>query len=120
MRVLLIALCASLVSGFAAAEGEQTFGAHCARCHAPIEIKRRMLGDWLGRTAADLFSTTKQTMPGESPGSLSDDEYLAVVAYMLDLAGVNRPGDALSTMALTRISIIAQVRDEYQVSQRRI
>ena len=112
MRVLLIALCASLVSGFAAAEGEQTFGAHCARCHAPIEIKRRVLGDWSGRTAADLFSTTKQTMPGESPGSLSDDEYLAVVAYMFDLAGVNRPGDALSTRALTDISIIAQVRGD--------
>ncbi len=105
MRVLLLVLCLSLLPGMVRAGGEQTFGAHCARCHAPIEIKRRLLGDWSGRTADQLFLTTRQTMPGESPGSLSDEDYLNVVAYMLDLAGVPRPDGALTETMLVGVTI---------------
>ena len=111
MRVSLMALIVSLLPGMAEATGEQTFGAQCARCHAPIEIKRRLLGDWSGRTAEQLYLTTRQTMPGESPGSLSDADYLAVLAYMLDLADVDRPDGELTTAALADILIAARERN---------
>ncbi|MEM9683785.1 MAG: cytochrome c, partial [Pseudomonadota bacterium] len=94
------------------AEGEATFGAHCARCHAPVEIERRMRGEWAGRSADLLYEVTRQTMPGETPGSLSDDEYVAVVAYMLDLAGVTRPDGELRANQLAGIAIDASIRDE--------
>ena len=71
MRVVWAMLMLSVVSP-AAAEGEASFGAHCARCHAPVEIVQRITGDWSGRSAAQLFERTRESMPGESPGSLTD------------------------------------------------
>ena len=94
-----------LMPALSQAEGEATFGAHCARCHAPVEIERRMRGEWAGRSADLLFEITRQTMPGESPGSLSDSEYVAVVAYMLDIADVPRPEGELRAEQLASISI---------------
>jgi quinoprotein glucose dehydrogenase len=111
MRISLMLVCWTLLPGMAQAAGEQTFGAHCSRCHAPIEIKRRLLGDWSGRSAEQLFVKTRQTMPGESPGSLSDDDYRDAVAYMLDLAAVARPDGMLTDAALAGIVIEAQVSD---------
>lgn len=93
LAVSLVGCALSLTAG---ADGVATFGAHCARCHAPIEIERRLRGDWLGRSAAELFETTAQTMPAEVPGSLSEREYLDVLAYMLDLAAIERPQGDLS------------------------
>ncbi len=93
------------------AEGEATFGAHCARCHAPIEIERRLRGNWAGRGAEQLFQLTRLTMPGESPGSLSDREYLEVVAYMLDLARVPRPDGVLEESHLSSIVVEPRVRE---------
>lgn len=103
-----VAIACLLFSGIALAEGEASFGAHCARCHAPIEIERRLRGDWRGRDAAQLFELTRLTMPGESPGSLSDDQYLDVMAYMLDLAGVERPAGSLQAPQLATIVINPQ------------
>jgi len=93
------------------AEGEAAFGAHCAKCHAPVDITRRMNGEWAGRSADQLFDITRQTMPGETPGSLSDAEYLEVVAYMLDLASVPRPAGELTESQLAAI-VIESVGDD--------
>ncbi len=109
MLRLLACASALAVTGFGAvsayAEGEVTFGAHCARCHAPVDITRRLNGEWAELTAEQLFMRTRETMPGETPGSLSDDEYLAVVAYMLDLAAVPRPDGTLAMEQLADVSI---------------
>jgi quinoprotein glucose dehydrogenase len=109
-----ISSCVVVFLGFAAvpamSEGEATFGAHCARCHAPVEIGRRMRGEWSGRSAADLYAVTRQTMPGESPGSLTERQYLEAVAYMLDLARVARPAGALESAQLA--SIVIESSDE--------
>jgi len=89
----------------ALADGAATFGAHCARCHAPVEIERRLRGDWQGRTALALFDTTRQTMPAESPGSLTETEYLEVVAYMLQLGRVPVPAKSLTVASLDAVNI---------------
>ncbi|MDX1482343.1 MAG: PQQ-binding-like beta-propeller repeat protein, partial [Woeseiaceae bacterium] len=100
------------LTGAARAEGEATFGAHCARCHAPVEIQRRVAGDWAGRSAEALFDVTRRTMPGESPGSLSVAQYLETVAYMLDVAGVSRPAGTLESAQLAGITLSASIEDE--------
>jgi glucose dehydrogenase len=106
MHKRLITLLVFLSPGVAgAATGEQVFGAHCARCHAPIEIERRLNGDWAGRTADQLFMATRQSMPGESPGSLSDEEYFEVVGYMLGLAGVLHSERATTIAGLAGLTI---------------
>ena len=106
MHMRLFTLLVFLSPGVAVAvTGEQVFGAHCARCHAPIEIERRLNGDWAGRTADQLFMATRQSMPGESPGSLSDEEYFEVVGYMLGLAGVPHAELATSIANLAGLTI---------------
>lgn len=111
MRNALLAL-SVLFSGLANAEGEATFGAHCARCHAPVEMERRLSGDWNGRSALALFNATRQTMPAESPGSLTEAQYLEAMAYMLDLAAVPRPDGALRAAQLAAIAIASQQKDQ--------
>ncbi len=73
-------LCLVPVLAPAQQEGSQIFGVHCARCHATVEIERRIRNDWSGRPATQLFERTRQTMPAAEPGSLSDSDYLEVFA----------------------------------------
>ena len=80
--------------------GEQIFGAYCARCHAAVEIERRIRNDWAGRTAGQLFERVRQTMPAESPGRLSDADYLKTISWMLDAGGVPHDKPLRSVAAL--------------------
>ena len=106
-RVLLLAIV--FASGAAHARAESTnagaFGAHCARCHATVDMTRRLQGPWAGRSAAELLEITQRTMPAESPGSLPDATYLQIVAHMLDLARVSRPDGPLRRSQLSGITI---------------
>ena len=83
--------------------GAQIFGVHCAGCHATVEIERRIRNDWSGREATQLFERTRKTMPAAAPGSLSDADYLEVLAYMLDIAGVERPAGDLTLASLGNV-----------------
>ena len=101
LRALLFVLfCLVSALAFAQQDGSQLFGVHCARCHATVEIERRIRNDWAGRPASRLLLRTRQTMPAAAPGSLSDTEYLAVLAYMLDISGVERPAGELTMASL--------------------
>jgi len=102
---LLVSLILSPVTVLAQQSGEQIFGVHCALCHATVEIERRVRNDWSGRPASQLFERTRQTMPAVAPGSLSDAGYLEVLAYMLDLAGVERPAGELTAASLGSIMV---------------
>ena len=72
---LVIFIFFSVLPNLVFSQGQQLFGTHCARCHAPIEIKRRLEEDWMGRSADQLFFSTRTKMPVESPGSLSKNQY---------------------------------------------
>ena len=109
LRSLLLVLPALLfpVSSLAQQSGDQLFGVHCAACHATVEIERRIRNDWSGRPASQLFERTRQTMPATAPGSLADADYLQVLAYMLDVAGVPRPAGDLTVASLGGIVLQA-------------
>jgi len=98
--LLFVPFCLLPALAFAQQDGSQLFGVHCARCHATVEIERRIRNDWAGRPASQLFERTRQTMPAAAPGSLSDTEYLSVLAYMLDISGVERPAGELTVASL--------------------
>ena len=103
-----VVLVVCLTSGmtFAQQTGEQLFSANCARCHAGVEIERRLRGEWSGRTAGQLFERTRQTMPAESPGSLSDDDYIKLTAYMLDVGGMPTPIPPLTAANLDSVRML--------------
>ena len=109
LRVLLLVLPTLLFPVCLPAQqtGEALFGVHCARCHATVEIERRVRNDWSGRPVSQLFERTRQTMPAAAPGSLSDADYLEVLAYMLDIAGVKRPVEGLTIASIGTLIVQA-------------
>jgi quinoprotein glucose dehydrogenase len=87
-RLLLLAVWPGIHAPTSAAESAETaWGAHCARCHAPAEIRGRLETGWIGRSTGELLSRVRETMPAESPGSLTDREYTLAVQRLLELAG---------------------------------
>jgi len=67
-----------------AARGEARYQASCSGCHD--EGPRRgeaFMRDWSGSDVGSLFGQIRRSMPPGAPGSLSDGEYLDIVAYML-------------------------------------
>jgi mono/diheme cytochrome c family protein len=71
-----------------AASGERLYAATCARCHATTQWKGgTFAAGWQGRRLSDFYDLVSTTMPQDRPGALSQEEYLSVTAYVLQLAG---------------------------------
>lgn len=86
--------------------GKQLYVAKCAKCHGdagqgtekgpvvvgkdafPLEPRSGAKRDVAFHTAADVFGWAVKHMPGDAPGSLSTDEYLAIFAFDLTANGV--------------------------------
>ena len=75
-----------------AARGKVVYEAQCAFCHqsdlrgqgfAPGLIEDVFATRWQDGNLGDLFTIVKATMPQDKPASLTDDEYAAIVAYLL-------------------------------------
>jgi mono/diheme cytochrome c family protein len=62
--------------------GEDLFEAHCGTCHE-TDYFEDVLRAWNGVAFTELFDVTAGTMPQSNPGSLLDDQYLAIFAYIL-------------------------------------
>src|SRR5688500_11153773 len=72
----------------------------CAACHggdlrtlptAPL-VGDEFIAKWRTRSTNDLLAQLRTTMPPESPGSLGEDAYLGLMAYILQRNG-NAPSD---------------------------
>jgi mono/diheme cytochrome c family protein len=75
-----------------AARGTAPYEAHCAFCHgsdlrgqgfAPGLVEDVFTSRWQDGNLGDLFTIVKATMPQDKPASLTDEEYAAIVAYLL-------------------------------------
>jgi cytochrome c5 len=72
-----------------AARGEETYMGACVSCHPAGTYKAAgFKATWKGRPLADLFDQVREKMPKNDPGSLSQQEYLQIVAYLLKINGV--------------------------------
>jgi glucose dehydrogenase len=85
--------------------GATLFQSECARCHVQADIEFRIQNRWLGRPANELFDSISATMPAETPGSLSPDQYLDLTAYVLQMGNANQTGAGLSRQQLASLSI---------------
>src|SRR5262245_14065189 len=83
-----------------ATAGAASYTQFCAACHgadmrtlptAPL-MGDEFIAKWRTRNTNDLLAQLRTTMPPESPGSLGEDGYLGVMAYILQRNG-NAPSD---------------------------
>lgn len=88
-----------------AAAGRTAYEEACAECHlsslrgsfeAPELAGPSFVRAWGSRPVAELLKYTRTTMPDEDPESLSDAEYAAIVAYIVQQNG-SAFGDATVT-----------------------
>ena len=88
-----------------ARRGEAAYDKHCATCHGselrsgdrevtPLTDKAFKTG-WVGKTVAEKFEVTRDTMPPEEKNSLGDQVYLDIVTYILKFNKVPAGGQEL-------------------------
>ena len=74
-----------------AQRGQAAYRENCAKCHGenlagaeagPTLSGEDFLKTWNGKTAGELFTTIRKTMPSEDPGSLSTREYSDIIALI--------------------------------------
>ena len=88
--VLAAALTTGLVHSAGADDGAAVYGDHCLSCHGsdlkgaagPALIGPGFMSPWHDK-AGDLYNSISQTMPLDSPRSLTSSQYHAVVDYIL-------------------------------------
>ena len=82
-----------------AERGEETYASACAHCHGnDLDGNPPLVGEFfLDRFdhVWALFDLTRETMPEDDPGSLSDETYGDIVAYVLERNGFEAGDDEL-------------------------
>ena len=75
-----------------AERGAEDYSARCASCHSidlrgnsnsPSLIGLSFMFIWEGRSLGELFTKMSEEMPTEDPGSLTQQSYAAILAYIL-------------------------------------
>ena len=76
----------SVYSAPQADRGQELFTDICGSCHSTSQFRGADFGmNWTGRTVRDLYRLVRNTMPQDSPGRLTDQQYIDVIAYILEL-----------------------------------
>ena len=108
-----------------ATRGQAVYSGACGICHGrrlngapedpdmrstPPLARARFLRVWEGRSLATLWEYTRATMPEDNPNSLSEQEYVDVIAYMLTVGGMPAGDDELEpdSQSLARFIIRQQ------------
>jgi hypothetical protein len=88
--------------------GRDVYAGLCAGCHpAATHVGPVFTTSWAGKKLSDLFGFLRERMPKNDPGSLSEQDYVDVMSYMLRLNGMPQGQDELpaDSLALTKIKI---------------
>ena len=108
-----------------ATRGRGVYSGACGFCHGrrlngapddpdmrstPPLARARFLREWEGRSLATLFEYTRLTMPEDNPTSLTDAEYVDVIAYMLSVSRMPAGDDELSPESRSLAQIVIRQR----------
>ncbi len=102
-----------------AGAGHQQYDANCSPCHlqdlagtndAPALAGPAFMGAWGGRTTAQLYSKIATTMPAGAGGSLSQQQYTDILAYILERNGARAGTSAFTPATAVSIAGIATGR----------
>jgi mono/diheme cytochrome c family protein len=100
-------------AGQLADQGKLVFASHCAKCHgdqgqgvtAPANIgPNAQLEKY--KTAKGLYDYVSTVMPNDAPGSLSQQEYMQVVSYLLVQNKFVSPQTPINPNTLDNIPLI--------------
>src|SRR5579863_7503162 len=99
-----------------ATAGRAAYQSTCAGCHLP-DLKgsfeapplsgANFMNMWRNRPVSDLFNRIRNSMPLTNPGSLSDQDAVNIVAYILQANGGSTGPQALTASALVPIGAVA-------------
>lgn len=79
---------AALFTNAQAEDGEAAYRRACLECHTLGEFgDRPFLFAWEGSTVAQLYGYIEENMPDDAPGSLDEEDYQAIMAYILEMNG---------------------------------
>lgn len=91
-----------------ASAGKQVYDSTCAHCHPAGQLDGATFSTaWKNRRLYDLYSLVSNTMPVDRPGSLTDTQYVNVIAYILQRNQVPSGATRLSmdTLGMKKLRI---------------
>lgn len=97
-----------------AERGAALYQQQCAACHLPdlqgsfeaVALRDSAFVDnWRNRAPEEMLDLLRRTMPTQAPGSLSDEEYLDLIAFLLQANGVASGATALAANSDTVLFI---------------
>lgn len=93
-----------------AARGARLYEESCGVCHQQGQlVGQGFVESWNNRRVYDLYALIAGTMPLNKPGGLKDQEYLEIVAYLLQANHAQAGRDSLradsAAMRKTRIAV---------------
>jgi S-disulfanyl-L-cysteine oxidoreductase SoxD len=96
--------------------GQTVYEQSCMRCHGEdmtrsgdVLVGTKFMDEWREDSLQGLFTTLRISMPRNAPQSLTDDEYLDVVAYLLQVNSFPAaPTEELMLDALDRIRVVGK------------
>jgi len=112
-----------------ATRGSDLYAKHCDRCHDPAKVPPgkkpgpptigpKFIETWQDRTLGELFGSILNTMPSDGSITLTADQTLDVVAYMLQANGFpDGPTDLKNDDATKEIVIVKGQRAEGKVQR---
>lgn len=99
-----------------AAAGQQVFTQHCAKCHGselqgqagPALAGHKFASNlaYSKMSAPQLFTFMKTQMPADAPASLSKQQYLQALAYILSKNGYPQGSKPLSEQRLAQVKLL--------------
>jgi cytochrome c len=108
-------------AGDQVALGGKLYGEHCAKCHGdggqgtdkgpavvgagalPLDPRPGSKRKVQFHNAKDVALFVKKAMPGDDPGSLTDDQYFAILAFDLKANGVDVSGKTIDAASAEKI-----------------
>jgi mono/diheme cytochrome c family protein len=77
---------AGVYSEAQAGRGETVYKTNCLECHVPTDYQGDAFkSKFVGGTALDMWEQIRSTMPQNNPGSLTNEQYTDLVAYLFKL-----------------------------------
>lgn len=93
-----------------ATRGQKVYEETCGTCHGPGQlVGQGFVESWNDRRVYDLYAVVRGTMPLDKPGGMKEQEYLDVIAYLLQANHAPAGSDSLRSdtlvMRKSRISV---------------
>lgn len=91
--------------------GDATQASECSACHNPADwAAGRILGGWNNRPIVELIRHIQSTMPLDSPGRLTYQQYTDIMAFMLELNNIPAGQTELPADADAQQQILVEYR----------